>query len=459
MSQGAFDLDLDDGGEPTYSVAELADAVNGALRRQFGDGVWVRGEIQGYGEKGGHAYFRLVESGDDRKAVLDVSFFANVRMRIRPILQKHRLRLADGMKVRIFGVLDYYAANGRLSLKMAGIDPRYTLGEMAVQRDEVVRRLVASGLYDANRRHRVAQLPLRIGLITSRDSAAWHDFMHQLMQSGHGFGIRVIDVRVQGEFAAQMISSGINQLSRRNDVDVVVVIRGGGSRTELAIFDDESIAVAIASCSVPVFTGLGHEIDRSVADEVAHTAYKTPTACAVALIERVVEFADQAENTWTAIERRATQLLERCDTGLLDKALRIEQSTIGAVERAEQRLLDRSHRTASLAGRALQRADEALDRAAGGVGRRPLQFADRELQHLQHMEARVRVLDPVHAMARGWSLTRTTDGRIVRSATELQVGDDIVSVFADGEARSRVESTSRHPADFMADRPTTGTGS
>ena len=153
--------------------------------------MWVRGEIQGYGERGGHAYFRLVESVDERKAVLDVSFFANVRMRIRPILQKHRLRLADGMKVRIFGVLDFYAANGRLSLKMAGIDPRYTLGEMAVQRDEVIRRLVAAGLYDANRRHRVADPPLRIGLVTSRDSAAWHDFMHQLMQSGHGFGIRV----------------------------------------------------------------------------------------------------------------------------------------------------------------------------------------------------------------------------------------------------------------------------
>ncbi|MEO7397468.1 MAG: exodeoxyribonuclease VII large subunit, partial [Ilumatobacteraceae bacterium] len=93
MSQPALDLDFDDGNMVTYSVGELADAVNGALRRQFGDGLWVRGEIQGYGEKGGHAYFRLVESGEERKAVLDVSFFANVRMRIRPILQKHRLRL------------------------------------------------------------------------------------------------------------------------------------------------------------------------------------------------------------------------------------------------------------------------------------------------------------------------------------------------------------------------------
>ncbi|HRE03782.1 MAG TPA: hypothetical protein PLV68_20975, partial [Ilumatobacteraceae bacterium] len=86
---------------------------------------------------------------------LDVSFFANVRMRIRPLLHKHRLRLADGIKVRIFGGLDFYAPSGRLSLKMQGIDPRYTLGEMAVQRDEIVRRLIAGGLYDANRQRRV----------------------------------------------------------------------------------------------------------------------------------------------------------------------------------------------------------------------------------------------------------------------------------------------------------------
>ncbi|MEO7397654.1 MAG: exodeoxyribonuclease VII large subunit, partial [Ilumatobacteraceae bacterium] len=422
------------------------DAVNASLRRQFGDGVWVRGEIQGYGEKGGHAYFRLVESGDERKAVLDVSFFANVRMRIRPILQKHRLRLGDGMKVRILGVLDYYAANGRLSLKMSGIDPRYTLGEMAVQRDEVVRQLVAKGLYDANRGHALARVPLRIGLVTSRDSAAWHDFMHELMMSGHGFGVRVIDVRVQGELATEMITNAIRQLSRRNDIDVIVVIRGGGSRTELAIFDDEGIAAAIAAAPVPIFTGLGHETDRSVADEVAHTAFKTPTACAVALIERVLSFSGIAEQAWAAIESRAAGHVDRASVGLLDTARRIEQRTVGAVGRAEQRLLDRSHRSALLAARALVRADDALDKARDGVGRRPLQVAAHELQTLAQIESRVRLLDPVQAMARGWSLARTAEGRIVRSSTELAAGDEIVTTFADGVAHSRVETIIANPS-------------
>ena len=441
MSQASFDFDLDDGGEPTYSVAELADAINGALRRDFGDGIWVRGEIQGYNEKNGHAYFKLVESGGDRRAVLDVSFFANVRMKLRPILQRHRLYLADGMKVRVFGILDYYAGNGRLSMKMGGVDPRYTLGEMALQRDDVIRRLVASGLYDANRRHPIPAMPLRIGLVTSVNSAAWHDFMHQLKGSGHGFGVRVADVRVQGDFAEEMVTAAIRTLGRRSDVDVLVVIRGGGSRTELAMFDSESIAMAIAAAGVPVFTGLGHEIDRSVADEVAHTAFKTPTACAVALIDLVAGFGVRAETAWAEIAAGAARRVDASANGLLDKARRIEQRTVGAVDRAEQRLADRAHRLALSSARTLDHRAASLDRAAARLEHRPLQCAAQQLQTLEQIEARVRLLDPVRTMSRGWSITRTSDGRLVRDVGEVAAGDEIVTTLASGTLHSRVESS------------------
>ncbi len=155
-----FGLEVDDGGDPTYSVSEVAEAVNGALRSRFFDGLWVRGEIQGYNVRGPHAYFRLVEDADEGKAVLNVQFFAPAQNRLRPVLAKHRLRLADGLKVRIFGHLDFFAGSGQLGLKMSGIDPRFTLGDLAQQRTEVVRRLVASGLYDANRRRPLPLAPL-----------------------------------------------------------------------------------------------------------------------------------------------------------------------------------------------------------------------------------------------------------------------------------------------------------
>ncbi|MEI8238689.1 MAG: exodeoxyribonuclease VII large subunit, partial [Actinomycetota bacterium] len=281
MSQQSLDFEGDsaddDGGVPTYSVAELADAINGALERRFAAGVWVRGEIQGWSERGPHAYFRLVEVADDgSKAVLNVQFFANHRARLRSLLLQHRLQLAEGLKIRIFGQLDFFGPSGQLGLKMSGIDPRFTLGELALERDEVMRRLAVAGLLGRNRDRPLSPAPLRVGVVTSRDSAAWADFTHEIERSGLSFHLRLIDVRVQGDTAVREISAAVRTLTRHHDLDAIVLIRGGGSRTDLATFDHETIAMSIVQSRLAVFTGLGHEIDRSVADEVAHSALKTP---------------------------------------------------------------------------------------------------------------------------------------------------------------------------------------
>ena len=441
MSQVAFDLDLDDGGVPTYTVGELAEAINSALRRSFTDGVWVRGEIQGWSERGPHAYFRLVEETDTGKAAINVQFFANARMRLRPILTKHRLQLSDGLKVRLFGHLDYFAPSGQLGLKMSSLDPRFTLGEMALERDDVVRRLVAKGLFDANRRIAVPAAPLRVGVVTSTASAAWGDFTHELDRSGLAFRLRVIDVRVQGEFAVDMVSSALLTLTRHEDLDVVVLIRGGGSKTDLATFDHETIATAIATSPVPVFTGLGHEVDRSVADEVAHSSLKTPTACAAALVEHVYAFQAEVERVWSAIEARANRAMQQSNASLATIAHGIRRATVSAVERSEDRLGHRRQRLGAAAGRVLERSNDRLVAARASLGRVPARL-EPELRHLDAVTARVRLLDPVHTMARGWSITRNADGAIVRDADDLAAGTTIITTFAKGSARSRVEETS-----------------
>jgi exodeoxyribonuclease VII large subunit len=442
VSQVAFDFDLDDGGVPTYTVGELAEAINSALRRRFTDGVWVRGEIQGWSERGPHAYFRLVEDTDDGKAAINIQFFANSRMRLRPILAKHRLRLGDGLKVRIFGHLDYFAPSGQLGLKMSGLDPRFTLGEMALERDDVVRRLVASGLFDANRRTRVPPAPLRVGVVTSTASAAWADFTHELDRSGLAFRLRVVDVRVQGEWAVDMVSGALRTLTRHDDLDVVVLIRGGGSKTELATFDHEAIATAIATSPLPVFTGLGHEIDRSVADEVAHSSLKTPTACAAALVEHVYKFRSDVERVWSAIDRHANRSLREATTSLATIAHGLRRATLSAVERSDDRLDHRRQRLAAATERVLERADDRLGGARASLCRVPARL-EPEVRHLDAVAARVRLLDPTHTMARGWSITRTSDGAIVRNAGDLAPGTTITTTFAHGSARSRVEETSQ----------------
>ena len=440
MTQAALDFDLDDGGVPTYSVGELAEAINGALQRRFADGVWVRGEIQGWSDRGQHAYFRLVEDGGDGKATLNVQFFANARTKLRPLLQKNRLKLADGLKVRIFGHLDFYAPSGQLGLKMSGIDARFTLGELALQRDEVVRRLVATGLYDLNRRLTVPPVPLRVGVVTSLTSAAWADFVHEIERSGLAFQLHVVDVRVQGELAVAEVTAAIGTLARRPGLDVVVVIRGGGSRTELSTFDHESIATAIANSPLPVFTGLGHEIDRSVADEVAHSALKTPTACAAALVEHVLAFRLRTEQAWTAIERRAERALLAAQAEVTELAHGIGHRVISAVGRSDERLGQRTHRLLTASTRGIERAEARLAGAAVAVCRSP-SLLTAEVRHLDAIAERVRLLDPAVTMARGWSITRTASGRLVRDAALLLPGDEIVTSFAKGSALSRVEET------------------
>ena len=468
MSQPSFDLgfeDVDDassldGGIPTLTVAELAEAINGSLRRGFYEGVWVRGEIQGVNERNGHLYFSLTDDDEGVRATISVSLFANVRFKLRPLLQRHRLRLADGMKVRLHGYLDFFAPSGRLGLKMSGIDPRYTLGELALQRDELVRRLVAAGLYDAQSRLASPVLPLAVGVVTSVGSAAWHDVTHELEASGFGFRIVACDARVQGEWAPEMVAAAIRTLGRR-DVDVVLVVRGGGARSDLATFDAEVVARAIATCPHPVLTGLGHEVDRSVADEVAHLALKTPTACAGELIARVRRFRDELTRLRGAIRDAATVRLATADRAVAAQARRAARDTRRSVDAGEAQLrraaqaLTRQSRLVASASHALvtheaRRAVAASARvltqqsaalSAGGerLARRAPALNRQAARDLDAVEARVRALDPARTLARGWSITRTLDGRSVRSTAELAPGDAVVTTLVDGEVHSRVE--------------------
>lgn len=403
--------------EHTYTVSELARAINATLRAGFGDGVWVRGEIQGWSDRGQHAYFTLADVGDasgaanraaggagggragnrggarggrgGAEAVLNVQFFAGARARLRPLLERHRLQLADGLSVRIFGQLDFWAPGGRLGFKMSDLDPRFSLGEIALARDEILRRLRESGRFDRNRGVPFPVVPLRLGVVTSVGTAAWHDFHDELLRSGLGFHLHVVDTRVQGPGAHLAVAAAIATLGARPDLDAVVVIRGGGARNELATFDAEEIANAICDARLPVLTGIGHEVDRSVADEVAHLALKTPTACAGAIVDRVRVAATTAEDSWRAISMAAERRLAVAVTDVSDRAHRIARRTHAAVERADQRLDARVATLTAVPPRALERAAERLARAAERADDRGRALLDVAEHRLDLAEARL----------------------------------------------------------------------
>ena len=342
MSQPSFDLELDP--TPTLRVSELAAAIGLAVRRGFPEELWVRGEIDSLSRSAaGHIYFDLVEGVGNERVAVRVALFRTVAEAVERHLAKHRMRLENGLEVRVMGRVELYEARGQVNLRMSGIDPTYTLGRLAQDRDRLIRVLTGEGLLERNRRLSLAALPLRIGLVTSRESAAYADFMHELEASGFAWHVVVADSRVQGVEATASVVRALAALARR-PLDAVVVVRGGGSRNELAVFDAEPIARAIAGMSVPVLTGIGHELDRSIADLVSHTAFKTPTACAAHLVDHVAAAL--------AVLGRSATAISRCARSALDQSEQKVTHTAALVQRDVNRALDVAWSSADRAGRA-----------------------------------------------------------------------------------------------------------
>lgn len=410
--------------DPTFTVGGLGAAIKSALTAGLPDTVWVRGEVSRVnGSAAGHTYFDLVEKDAGArapKAVLSVALFKGARTGVDRDLAAAGLTLGPGVELRIRGRVDYYAPNGRLQLIMNGVDPVFTVGQMAADRARLLETLTREGVLRENASRPFPLVPLRIGLVTSADSAAYHDFVHELEVSGYAFSVVLVDTRVQGPTAVPEVAAALRRLAAV-DVDVVVVARGGGARTDLLAFDAEAVARAIVAMPVPVVTGIGHEIDRSVADEVAHTAAKTPTAAAGVLVDRVAEFDAELADLSVRVAHRAT-------------------TACGYAARQLGGLTDRVLHAGPRVLRAAARRVGGHERVVVVTGRRATRDARRSLDAA---EARLRALDPRRVLERGYSVTRGADGRVVRSVDGLVDGVELVTEVVDGSITSRVTRTER----------------
>lgn len=381
-------------GVPSYTVGQFSQVVNEVLKQTFADGVWVEGEVQGAKRPNPHLYFTLIENVDGKKAQLNINLFAGPLRNVEMKLRNLGVELKDGLRVRLYGKPDYYGPFGKLSLNVSDVDTQFTAGDIAQQRAALLKKLLENGSTKRNKAKQVPLVPLRLGIISSSQAAGFADARQHLVDSGIGFSITMCDVRVQGQDAVPMIVGALKAFSRRDDIDVVMLMRGGGSKSDLAAFDDERIAMAIAGCAHPVFTGIGHEIDQSIADICAHTECKTPTACADAVIEYVTDFLSD----------------------LAHSASRVRSATSTALERARGRVRMNRERLTT----------------------RPRNLLTREQQRLAVHSATLRGLDPVVTMARGWSITRTAGGTIVRSTNDVKSGDTLTTRVADGTITSTV---------------------
>jgi exodeoxyribonuclease VII large subunit len=464
--------------DQTLTVGELAQVLRWTLDETFPSGVWVTGEIDSITRpRSGHVYFNIVERSEHAepgaapKASVSVVLFRDDRERVNATIKRHgnTIRMADGVKVRVQGMLDFYARRGQLQLRMTAIDPAHTLGALAEDREALLKALATEGILRRNAGVALAPVPLRVGLVTSVGSAAHADMLKVFAASGFAFEVMEIDTPVQGTDAPPEIAAAIDAVAGV-DVDVVVLARGGGSRTDLVAFDHEVVARAIAVCKRPVFTGIGHETDRSVADETAHTACSTPTAAARAVVQRVEGWLEQLDTTARRIEVCSRRALATAETRTSNAVNDVAQQARAATRRAD-RSLDTAGQRLALTGRAAtaragrrvtavtyrlaqagpsagQRAHSRLDQASARLslaGHHEIRHAQR---HLDAIATRIRALDPALILRRGWSMTRQPDGTLLRSITDVSPGDSIVTHLSDGTLDSTIH-TRHHRSEDM----------
>ena len=411
-------------GLPTLSVEELSHLMKDGLATLFPEDLWVEGQVSNFHDaRSGHAYFDLVEPsavpGRAVAAKLSVALFKGARIGVdHTLAAAGELALANDLQLRIRARLDFYPPSGRLQLIMNGVDPAFTLGRLAAERERLLHALADEGLLRANRANPIPVPPLRVGLVTSIGSAAHADFSEEISRSGFPFTVLERDARVQGDGSAVDLAEALHMVATHQP-DVIALVRGGGSATDLAAFDAEVLVRTIATLDVAVVTGIGHEVDRAVADEVAHTAFKTPTACAVAIVGQVAAFADAVADLQESIAQRAGASTAR-SIDLLD---------------------DLAQRTARSATAVLDRRADRLDDLVGRLRRSPMATLDRQAERLAGVTDNLRALDPARILARGWSITRLADGTLVRSMTDTAVGDTLVTHVTGGTVTSTVDGT------------------
>lgn len=330
-----------------FTVSQFTSFVENVFRRHLGFDFWIVGEVSSLKSSSGHVYFDLIEPEQERAlqtgraASVSCCFWAG---KIRQLSEKiSNFPLAEGIKIKLKVHCDFRKEGSRLNLIVDDIDPQYTLGDLALQRQNIVRELKRRGLYDRQRLHaKWPDFPLRIALLTAAGSRAQTDFLDELKISKLSFQVTLFDCHMQGEKVERDITKALAEISAdgESSFDCVVITRGGGSRLDLRWFDNLEIGKSIAYCTLPVLTAIGHFEDISIADEVASVAEKTPTGAARFLaqsilngFEKILSRLERAARVSQARIQRERQWIERFE-------ITLQQSTRRRVEKEKDKLSD-----------------------------------------------------------------------------------------------------------------------
>jgi exodeoxyribonuclease VII large subunit len=431
--------------------------VRDVVEQEYGD-IWVEGEISNYRPApSGHVYFTLKDAG----AQLPIVLFRRQAMLLR-------FRPEDGLHVLVRGRVSIYEQRGQLQLVAETMEP-VGAGSLQLAFEQLKQKLKAEGLFDADRKKPLPLFPHTVGIVTSPTGAVIRDFLNIVSRRHSGLNVLLYAVSVQGDSAPAEIEAALNDLSASHLVDVIVLARGGGSLEDLAAFNSERVARAIASSRLPVVSAVGHETDFTIADFVADLRAPTPSAAAELITEaqhKIVEHLAaqahrldraarfqllQARQRLTRLpvsraESRLTSLLRRLDQRLDDQIQRLD-----AALSAHVRL--RQNRVAELAAAVLRHdprqqlahAREHLNDMRSRLHRSLERLIESSAASLNALDARLHSLSPLAVLDRGYALVLSISGELIRSTSQLTTGDRVTARLADGSFVSRVESTAPEP--------------
>lgn len=404
------------------SLYELNQRIRFFLERSFPEALMVTAEIASMDLKN-HCYLTLVDKEDETvRAEIRAVIWANRFKVISKIFEEATgAQISKGIKILFEAEVSFHERYG-LKLNVLSIDPAYTIGELAVRRKEVLERLSKEGLLTINKELVFPLVPQRIGIISSATAAGYEDLMAHLVNNPYGytFRCRLYEAVMQGDSAVASVVRALQQcVSDAQDLDLVAIVRGGGGQIDLHCFDSYEIGKAIAQLPLPVISGIGHQRDVTVADEVAHSRAKTPTAVADMIITHLKEFED-----------RLDALAHNMVHGVRELTIDLEGKLSSLAKALE--VTARNHLLNSFHGLAL---------FVKGI-RYSLKFLLNKKHQLKTSENTIHFLNPRNILRRGYSITYR-NGSAVREISGIQEGDSLKTVLYDGEITSSVERTKK----------------
>ncbi|MCX8028048.1 MAG: exodeoxyribonuclease VII large subunit [Thermodesulfovibrionales bacterium] len=403
------------------SLSELLSDVRATIKESFDELYWVVAEISDIREnQKGHCYITLVEKQDEKVIAQSKAnlWLYDYRRLTQKFAQATGETLKVGMKIMILCSLDFHEVYG-FGLTIKDIDPTYTMGEMALKKKETIERLHREGLLGLNKTIPLAVVPQRIAIISSPTAAGYEDFMNQLLQNPYGyvFYTRLFPALMQGDEAGESIIKAFKEIENQiDDFDMVVLIRGGGSSIDLSCFDGYDLAVTIAKFQIPVITGIGHERDISVADMVAHTSMKTPTAVAEFILSGVRGFEESILEVYHRIKVVSQRIVLDSKTELNDLMHRFIFGAKNFSIRALGGLKITTNKLISSVSSLLNSHISAVDK----------------------LQESIRLLNPENILKRGYSITKLK-GQALRDANQVKQGDVIETILYKGRINSIVK--------------------